>query len=63
MSVDVNMANYQAIQLKNYAAQLNDVKINLIAYRNELDANWSSDEIKSVDNAINKITNRIQIEL
>ena len=48
MSVDVNMANYQAIQLKNYAAQLNDVKINLIAYRNELDANWSSDEIKSV---------------
>lgn len=60
MSVDVNMANYQASQLRNYATQLNDVKISLIAYRNQLDANWWSDEIKSVDCAINKITNRIQ---
>ena len=60
MSVDVNMANYQASQLRNYATQLNDVKISLIAYRNQLDANWSSDEIKSIDCAINKITNRIQ---
>ena len=60
MSVDVNMANYQASQLRNYATQLNDVKISLIAYRNQLDANWWSDEIKSIDCAINKITNRIQ---
>ena len=60
MGVDVNYAYSQANALKRQAGELNTVKANLLAYKSSLDANWSSDEIKSIDCAINKITNRIQ---
>lgn len=60
MSIDVNSANYQAVKLRNCVSQLNEVKSNLISYKNQLDAEWSSDEIWSIDATIAKLSKRIQ---
>lgn len=60
MSVDVNSANYQAGQLRNYSLQLNSISDSLKNYKSTIDTNWKGDEVKLIDNAIDKINRRIQ---
>ncbi len=60
MSVDINLANYQAGQLRNYSLQLNGVVDSLKNYKSTIDINWQGNEVKLIDNAIDKINRRIQ---
>lgn len=54
MAININVANSQAWQLSNYAAQLRSSKDQLVSYKNSLNANWQGQEVPYIINGIDK---------
>ena len=59
MSIDINLANNQAVQLRAYADQLRSAKNDLYKYKDTLVSAWRGTEVKSVIASIDAQTAKI----
>lgn len=55
MGVDVNLANVQAAQLRQYADSLKNAKKNMQSYKMEISGNWIGMETTYIHSGIDKV--------